>query len=84
MSDEKTCGRCNKSLADEDQYECEECGNVYCIDCILDLKNVGNLCKNCVDEVYPREKEVVEKVIEKIITPSKDSMREISFNDPIL
>jgi len=60
------CAKCGKDITeDNEQYTCEECDKIFCTDCCVQFENSSIIiCKLCIDEVYPREKEVVEKVVE--------------------
>lgn len=49
------CERCKKDLSSEDEFGCTECEETYCEDCIIMFKNIGDVCKSCIDEAYPRE-----------------------------
>lgn len=66
---------------EEDLYECEECGEEELDgEDVIFFEALGiNICKPCIDKEYPREKEVVEKVVEKKVfvekeTPQRDVM----------
>src|SRR3990167_7695039 len=65
----KTCDKCNKKVyEDGDIYECEECEEDCCNDCCIQFDNTGYLiCKKCIDKLYPREKQIIEKE-----TPDKE------------
>lgn len=72
------CEECKAQIKDEDElYECEECGREICGDCIIQFDNAEYLiCKSCIDEAYPRGKEVMEKKKEE-----KDSKVKPIFNE---
>lgn len=84
--DNGKCMNCNKSFKDdEDIYECDECGNDICAACIIqELENVS-ICKKCIDETYPREEKIVEKLVEKIVeVPAVETVKSSSTYKPIL
>lgn len=60
------CALCHKSVDEDDSYECDECGETFCNDCCFEFEDAGIiLCKMCIDHVYPRKTETIEKIIEK-------------------
>jgi hypothetical protein len=66
--EEKTlCSRCDKDITNEDENDCGECDETFCDDCMVFFSNADNVCKNCVDEAYPREKEIQKEYVEKIV-----------------
>ena len=88
--EQKFCPRCNKNIPEDDAYTCGECENIFCVDCVMGLNNMKsndgdkNLCKNCIDEEYPRQEKIVEKVVEKIIEVPKETIKIMGFSEPIL
>jgi len=90
-SDEISCYSCKRDItgddadSDTEQFTCEECDELFCIDCCVQFESLTTIiCKDCIDEVYPREKEIVEKVVEKIIEVPKETIRVMGFSEPIL
>lgn len=48
--------------------ECQECGDEIPAKELIYFEEADvDLCKRCIDKYYPREKEIVEKVVEKIV-----------------
>ena len=89
--DKVICAKCGKDITGDDeennttQYTCEECDDIFCTDCCVEFDNLGAIiCKGCIDEVYPRDKEVVEKVVEKIVEVPKEVIKVMGFSEPIL
>lgn len=78
------CTGCEEGIAEDGQYECGECGNIFCGHCIINFENTGTICKNCIDEAYPREKEIVEKAVEKAVKVPKEAINLTEFSEPIL
>lgn len=54
---------------EEDEVtECQECGNEVPDEELIYFEEADtNICKECIDKYYPREKEIVEKTVEKIV-----------------
>ncbi len=87
------CGSCWKELTEDDNeregWFCEACDgeqeNPLCDKCSVGLGDDGEgsstiiLCKKCIDEAYPREEKVVEKIVEKVKLVDK-SEGNSSFN----
>lgn len=79
----ETCDKCGKEVeeneeGDIDIYECVECGDNCCDDCCVQFDESDNIyCKDCIDEAYPREKEVVEKIVEKKVYKEREKEEEI-------
>ena len=48
---------------EEYEYECEECREGKNEEDIIDFQNVGQICKSCIEENYPREKIIIEKPV---------------------
>lgn len=62
--DKKICDGCKKEV--DDLGDCSECGLEYCEDCVVEFEEAEiYICKNCINKVYPREKEIVEKIVER-------------------
>lgn len=62
------CDHCKKECV-AGEYECDECDEVVCRECIImELENV-TICKKCVDKAYPRKienkVEYKDRIIEK-------------------
>lgn len=89
--DKVYCNGCKKDITsdDEDKYtnqcECSECEELFCSNCsiYLDCADV-DVCKGCIDELYPRERRVVEKIVEKVVEVPKETIRVVGFSEPIL
>lgn len=78
------CPKCGEDTGGEETYGCDECEEVdICEDCSVMLENVS-VCKSCVDDVYPREQKVVEKEIVKYVEVPKETIKVMSFSEPIL
>jgi predicted RNA-binding Zn-ribbon protein involved in translation (DUF1610 family) len=83
--DEKTlCASCDADITDEDNYDCDECGETMCEECVVQFESAGTICKSCIDDAYPRESEVVEKIVEKIVEVPKEVIKVVGFSEPIL
>lgn len=85
------CTRCEKDITEDEednntaQYNCKECDDIFCTDCCVEFENLGAIiCKDCINEVYPREEKVVEKVVEKIVKVPKETIKVMGFSEPIL
>jgi hypothetical protein len=87
-TDEKVqCDSCTMDLTEDTdgQYSCEECDSVFCTDCSVRFEHLDVcICKECIDAAYPREKEVVEKVVEKIVEVPNEPTKPMGFSEPIL
>ena len=91
-SDEKIlCESCEKDLTEDNadngtgQYTCGECDGIFCADCSVRFKRSDiDICQRCINEAYPREKEVVEKVVEKIVEVPTGIAKPMGFSEPIL
>ena len=88
VEDEVSCSYCGRDITEDDedngieQFECDECQKIICDDCCFGFNNAdATVCKGCIDEVYPREQQVVEKIP---IESDKDITKTIIFSEPIL
>lgn len=64
--DIEICIRCKRKVDTnkEDMLCCGECDDEICNRCGVEFEGLGyELCKKCIDKVYPRKTEVTEKII---------------------
>ena len=87
--DRVLCNICKKDITEDDsdnktsQYTCEECDESVCDGCSIFFDDMGvNICKTCIDKVYPREGKVVEKIVEKYVTVDCSKMTTMSKFNP--
>lgn len=52
------CNNCRKQFPNDDTYNCEECGEYVCEECIIEFDEVDNICKKCIDKFYPRSSRI--------------------------
>ena len=48
----------------EEYFECNNCEELVCDDCIVEFKT-NDICKECIDEEYPRETKIITKEVIK-------------------
>jgi YgiT-type zinc finger domain-containing protein len=69
-SEDDTYNPKNKKVEEED-ITCDECGEDFDKEEVIEFEHVGDICKKCIDKAYPRQSktqiEYKERIVEKPI-----------------